>query len=199
MNTHARKVANPLGLAVLAFLAMGPMHPYELGRRLTETGKDRNIKFNRGSLYMVVQQLRKAGFVQEHEVVRDSQRPEHTVYALTPLGRNELHDWMRELLARPQAEIPQFGVALSLLAVLTPAEAAGLLAQRLAALDAGIGEIEDVMRGAADQGVASIFLIEEESRKDLVRAERDFVERLIESLNRPDSVQAWQDMFEGKV
>jgi DNA-binding PadR family transcriptional regulator len=198
-KTNARKVANPLGLAVLAFLAMGPMHPYELGRRLTETGKDRNIKFNRGSLYMVVEQLRKAGFVQEHEVVRDSQRPERTVYALTPLGRNELHDWMRELLARPQAEFPQFGVALSLLAVLTPAEAAGLLAQRLAALDAGIGEIEDVMRGAADQGVAWIFLIEEEYRKDLVRAERDFVERLIESLNRPDYVQAWQDMFEGKV
>jgi DNA-binding PadR family transcriptional regulator len=198
-KTNPRRVANPLGLAVLAFLVMGPMHPYELGRRLIESGKDRNIKFNRGSLYMVVEQLRKAAFIEAHEIVRDSQRPERTIYSLTPLGRSELHDWMRELLARPQSEFPQFGVALSLLAVLTPAESAALLTQRLAALDAEIGEIEDTMRGAEDRGVAWIFLIEEEYRKDLVRAERDFVERLIESLNRPDYVQAWQEMFEGNV
>ena len=57
-----RKVANPLALAVLAWLMTGPMHPYELGRRLQETGMDRSVKFNRGSLYMVVEQLRKAGF-----------------------------------------------------------------------------------------------------------------------------------------
>ena len=53
-----RKVGNPLALAVLAELLMGPMHPYEIGRRLTEHGKDRNIKYNRGSLYMVVEQYR---------------------------------------------------------------------------------------------------------------------------------------------
>src|SRR3979411_3467381 len=86
-----RKVANPLALAVLAFLVMGPMHPYELGRRLKETGKDRDIKYNQGSLYMVVEQLHKAGFVTDQETVRDTQRPERTVYALTddgPRARN---------------------------------------------------------------------------------------------------------------
>ena len=36
-----RKVSNPLALAVLAWLLMGPMHPYELGRRLQETGQDK--------------------------------------------------------------------------------------------------------------------------------------------------------------
>ena len=39
-----RKVSNPLALAVMAWLLTAPMHPYELGRRLRETGKDRNIK-----------------------------------------------------------------------------------------------------------------------------------------------------------
>ena len=39
-----RKVSNPLALAVLAHLVMGPMHPYELGKQLKDTGKDRNIK-----------------------------------------------------------------------------------------------------------------------------------------------------------
>ncbi|MDX6428839.1 MAG: hypothetical protein QOE54_1205, partial [Streptosporangiaceae bacterium] len=95
-----RKVANPLALAVLAFLLMEPMHPYELGRRLQETDKDRSFKYNRGSLYMVVKQLRKAGFIIEQETVRDTQRPERTVYALTGEGRQELHDWLCDLVAQ---------------------------------------------------------------------------------------------------
>ncbi|MFD9129713.1 PadR family transcriptional regulator, partial [Kitasatospora sp. NPDC059571] len=118
-----RKVANPLALAVLAELVAEPMHPYEMGRRLKEHGKDRDIRYTRSSLYMVVEQLRKAGFVAAQETVRDTQRPERTVYALTDDGRSELHDWMRELVAEPQHEYPLFGVALSLLAVLPPLEA----------------------------------------------------------------------------
>src|SRR6478672_9245574 len=148
-----RRVANPLALAVLAWLITGPMHPYELGRRLQETGMDRSVKFNRGSLYMVVEQLAKAGFIAEQETVRDSQRPERTVYALTDPGRTELYDWMRELVAEPAREYLQFGVALSLLSVLPPAEAAELLTRRLATLTAKAQEIRDTIRTATPGGV----------------------------------------------
>ena len=58
-----RKVSNLLALAVLSYLTQGPMHPYELGRTLRDHGDERSIKFNHGSLYMVVQQLDRAGFV----------------------------------------------------------------------------------------------------------------------------------------
>ena len=121
-----RTVSNPLALAVLAELLLGPLHPYEIGRRLKEHGKDRNIKYNRGSLYMVVEQLRKAGFVTSEATVRDTARPERTVYALTDAGREEFYDWMRELVADPVHEYPQFGVALSLLSAIAPPEAAGV-------------------------------------------------------------------------
>ena len=60
-----RKVGNLLALAVLSYLTRGPMHPYELSRTLRDNGDGRSIKFNHGSLYMVVQQLEKAGFVAE--------------------------------------------------------------------------------------------------------------------------------------
>src|SRR6478609_604302 len=148
-----RKVANPLGLAVLAWLITGPMHPYELGRRLQETGMDRSVKFNRGSLYMVVEQLREAGFVAEQETVRDTQRPERTVYALTDEGRTELYDWMRELVAEPRHEYLQFGVALSLLSVLTPVEAVELLTRRLASLSSSVEDIRGTIRSATESGV----------------------------------------------
>src|SRR5215813_14143402 len=100
----ARKVANPLALAVMAELLTGAKHPYEMARRFKETGKDRHIKYNQGSLYMVVEQLTKAGFIAEQKTVRDSQRPERTVYTLTNEGRRDVYDWMRDIVSRPQRE-----------------------------------------------------------------------------------------------
>ncbi|MFF5259042.1 PadR family transcriptional regulator [Actinomadura viridis] len=190
-----RAVSNPLGLAVLAFLLWEPMHPYELGRRLKETDKDRSFKYNRGSLYMVVGQLKKAGFITEQETVRDTQRPERTVYALTDAGREELYDWLRELVAQPREEYPLFGAALSLLSVLSPAEAVELLGRRLAALDAQAEETRAGVRAATEQGVAWVFLVEEEYRLAVLDAERGFVARLRESLGAPEYLSEWQRIF----
>ena len=190
-----RKVGNPLALAVLAELVAEPMHPYEMGRRLQEHGKDRDIKYTRSSLYMVVEQLRKAGFVAEQETVRDTQRPERTVFALTEEGRLELHDWMRELVAEPQHEYPLFGVALSLLAVLPPAEAVDLLGRRLDALTEQVEEIRARVATATAQGVPWIFLIEEEHRLGAQEAEQRFVAGLIVSLKEPEYLRTWQQFF----
>jgi DNA-binding PadR family transcriptional regulator len=189
--TQRRKVANPLALAVLAYLLAEPMHPYELGRRLKQHGKDRNIKYNRGSLYMVVEQLRKAGFVTEQETVRDTQRPERTIYNLTDDGRDELYDWMRELVAQPREEYPHFGVALSLLAVLSPSDSAELLSRRLVALTQQTEETRGVLRTAAEDGVLWVFLAEEEYRLALLEAEHRFVASLIESLKDPAYHRLW--------
>jgi DNA-binding PadR family transcriptional regulator len=194
-----RQVSNPLALAVLAWLLLEPMHPYELGRRLTETGQDRNIKFNRGSLYMVVRQLEKAGFVAASEPVKDTARPERTVYALTPSGRTELFDWLRALVTDPQREYPQFGVALSLLSVLDPIEAAGLLERRRSALGGQIAECRTILREAQQADVAWVFLIEEEYRLSQLQAEHRFVGRLISSLEDPAYVRDWNQFVEGKM
>ena len=92
--TKKRKVGNLLALAVLSYLVQRPMHPYELGRTLRENGDERSIKFTHCSLYMVVGQLARAGFITEQETNREGLRPERTVYALTDAGRDELRDWL---------------------------------------------------------------------------------------------------------
>ena len=200
--TQRRKVANPLALAVLAYLLAEPMHPYELGRRLKQHGKDRNIKYNRGSLYMVVEQLRKAGFITEHKTVRDTQRPERTIYNITDDGRDELYDWMGELVAQPREEYPHFGVALSLLAVLSPSDSAELLSRRLVALTQQTEEARRVLGAAAEDGVLWVFLAEEQYRLALLEAERRFVTNLIESLKDPAYQRLWHqradDLSEGQ-
>ncbi len=190
-------MSNPLGLAVLAYLLMEPMHPYEIGRRLKEHGKDRNINYNPGSLYTVVEKLAKAGFITKQESVRDTQRPERTPYALSDRGRQELFDWLGELVAQPQQEYPLFGVALSLLSVLPPGEAVELLKRRLTALSHEIDAVRALVQGASDGGVHWLFLVEEDYRLAVLEAEHSFVERLIESLSQPEHLRAWQEIFGG--
>ncbi|AEB43720.1 MULTISPECIES: PadR family transcriptional regulator [Micromonospora] len=188
-----RKVPNPLALAVLAWLLWEPMHPYELGRRLKQAGQDRQIRYTRSSLYMVMEQLTRAGFVAPQETVRDSARPERTVYAITDEGRHEVHDWLRTLLAQPRQEYPHFAVALSLLSLLPPDEAVEVLRRRSAALAGQIEETRTTVAEARADGLAWIYLVEEEYSLALLEAERRFVADLIESLKQPDYARSWQE------
>lgn len=194
-----RKVSNPLALAVLAFLSTAPMHPYELGKRLRETEKDRSIRYNHGSLYMVIKQLARAGFVAEQDTVREGGRPERTVYAVTGEGREEMRDWLRELIAEPRPEYPHFGVGLSLISVLPPDEAADLLDRRLQALTAEIEKIRSASDAAADAGVSWVFLVDDRYHLVLLEAEHDFAARLVDSLRQPDHVREWHEFFEGRA
>lgn len=182
-----RKVGNLLALAVLSYLTRKPMHPYELARTLIDNDDKRSIKFNHGSLYMVVQQLAKAGFIVERETVRDSQRPERTVYAITAAGELELRDWLRELVAEPQHEYPHVVAALSLIAALPPDEVVQLLTTRLARLAELRTEARELVDSTVAQGVHPLFLIEEEYRLALLAAETSFVENFIHRIDDPET------------
>jgi DNA-binding PadR family transcriptional regulator len=180
-----RKVSNLLALAVLSLLSQQAMHPYELGRNLREHGDDRSIKFNHGSLYMVVGQLARAGYITEQETSRGGQRPERTVYALTDAGRDELRDWLRELLEQPRHEYPAFVSALSLIAALSPQEVLGLLRGRLGHLAQQQAEIRALIEKSRADGVPGLFLIEEEYRLAALETEQGFVDQLIQRINDP--------------
>jgi DNA-binding PadR family transcriptional regulator len=180
-----RKVGNLLALAVLSYLTQRPMHPYELSRTLREHGDARSIKFNHGSLYMVVGQLAKAGFIAEQETTREGQRPERTVYALTDSGRHELRDWMRELVEYPQHEYPHFVAALSLIGALPPSEVVKLLRRRLDRLAEQCVEIRAIIDDTLGKGVPGLFVVEEEYRLTLLEAESSFVERFVEQIIHP--------------
>lgn len=173
-----RKVSNPLGLAVLSLLFERPMHPYEMAATLRQRNKEASIKLNYGSLYTVIGALERAGFLAAREKARSGARPERTVYELTGAGATELHDWLRELLRAPVKEFTQFEAGLSLMPVLPPDEAAGLLAERLERLDDEVQGLRAALRAAADQGVERLFLIETEYLLALREAERAWVAEL---------------------
>jgi DNA-binding PadR family transcriptional regulator len=198
--SQPRRVANLLGLAVLAYLVEGPKHPYEVGRLLRAHDDARSIKFNPGSLYTVFGQLAKAGFIAELETVREGQRPERTVYALTDAGRTELYEWMRELVQAPKHEYPSFVAALSLITALPPAEVATLLARRAEALAEARDEIRARMDDALAGGLDPVFLVEEDYRLALLDAESSFVARFIKQIDQPEAEfgQTWRTFHKEK-
>jgi DNA-binding PadR family transcriptional regulator len=176
-----RKVSNMLGLAVLSAVVMKPMHPYEMASVLRQWGKDQDMAIKWGSLYTVVQNLEKHGFLKATESVRHGGRPERTVYRLTEAGREELVDWVRELIGVPERENPRFEAGLSVLGVLGPDEAMALLRQRLTALEEQLAE-QRARHVAAAAEVPRIFLIEGEFDLAIREAEAAWVRSLLVEL-----------------
>jgi DNA-binding PadR family transcriptional regulator len=173
-----RKISNLLALSLLTLLTERPMYPYEMAATLRHRGKDQSIKINWGSLYTVVQNLEKHGFIETVEIGREGRQPERTTYQITDAGRAELADWLRELISEPEREYTRFEAALAECAVLSPRELTGLLRQRLDALEAANAEHQAGLEtwGA---GLPRLFLIESEYHLALRRAETEWVRDLL--------------------
>ncbi|MEV6027292.1 PadR family transcriptional regulator [Streptomyces sp. NPDC052036] len=181
MATKRRKLSNPLALAVMVLLIERPMHPYEIAQTLRRRGKDTSLKINYGSLYTVVQNLQKHGFVEVAEVQRQGNRPERTLYGITDAGRVEATEWLSDLLAVPVAEFPVFEAALSLMGVLHPEEVARLLAERLGGLDVRAAALRGVL-DKLHETLPRLFLIESEYELHMVEAEAAWVRGLLAEL-----------------
>ncbi|MEV4320009.1 PadR family transcriptional regulator [Actinocrispum sp. NPDC049592] len=173
-----RKVGNLLALAVLGTLVQRPMHPYEMASFLRERGKDDDMPIKWGSLYTVVQNLEKHGFIEATGSTRAGGRPERTTYAITDGGREELQDWVRELLGTPEREPLKFTAALSMIGALPPDEAIGLLRQRRDLLTARIAADEQQYESTR-QSVPRMFLIEQEYELAVWRAEIQWIDGLL--------------------
>jgi DNA-binding PadR family transcriptional regulator len=176
-----RKVANLMALAVLSTVMQGPMHPYEIASLLRARGKDADMEIKWGSLYTVVRNLAKHGFLEVVDSRREGARPERTIYRITDAGVAELRDWTRELIALPQPELPRFKAGLSVLAVLTPDEAANALRERLGELERGVAA-QRAYYGEQGADVPRLFLVEGEYEIAVREAEAAWVRGLLAEL-----------------
>jgi DNA-binding PadR family transcriptional regulator len=190
-----RKVSSPLALAVMALLYERPMHPYEMVTVMRERAKHEAIRLRYSSLYSVVEALQRDALIQPLETVREGRRPERTVYGLTDEGRVEFLDWLRELLSVPTKEYTQFAAGLSFLAALPPGEAVALLRERAHRLEAEVEEMRSGIAATAEQGVARLFLIENEHELVLREAELSWIRGLVREIEARtlDGLSGWEE------
>jgi DNA-binding PadR family transcriptional regulator len=193
-----RKVGNLLALALLAGLIERPMHPYEMASLLKERGKESSFKIQWGSLYTVVQNLEKHGFVEAVDTTRQGKRPERTVYAITAAGRAELEDWMRELLSEPQQEFTSYEAALSIAGVLKPETVIEMLGRRVETLDFHTKHAREQLKEVMEV-LPRLFLIEAEYKLAMAEAEANWTRSLLADLvdGTMPSMDIWRKFHEG--
>jgi DNA-binding PadR family transcriptional regulator len=166
------KRTNPLALAVLALLSERPMHPYEMAQTMRERHQEEVIKLNYGSLYTVVESLRKHGLITASAPRKAGNRPERTVYAVTDAGTEELQDWLRELIAVPAKEYPRFEAGISLVGLLPPDDALTVVERRERAVGEQLAALAVLLERLAGMGLPQLAWIELDYRMAMLRAER---------------------------
>src|SRR3569623_1642108 len=173
---------SPLALAVLALLSEAPMHPYRMQSLLKSRGKEDVINIRqRGSLYQTIERLEREGLIAAEAVERTEGRPDRTVYAVTPTGRRVVIEWLRDMLAEPQNEFPEFPVANSFLALITAAETLSLLEARLASLIARENKLASDLETFSPI-LPRVLLLENEYLLAVGRADRQWVEAVVADL-----------------
>ncbi|MET7512491.1 PadR family transcriptional regulator [Streptomyces sp. NPDC005480] len=197
MATKRRKLGNPLALAVMVLLMEKPMHPYEIAQTLRRRGKDTTTKINYGSLYTVVQNLEKHGFVEVADVQRQGNRPERTLYGITDDGREEALEWLSDLLAVPAREYPIFETALSLMGVIHPDEVTRLLEERLASLEVQAASARGGLMKLYET-LPRIFLVETEYQLHMAEAQAEWIRGFLREVEEGTlgGVEQWRTFHE---
>lgn len=146
----------------------------------------------------MVESLTKAGMIEPQETVREGRRPERTVYAITPAGRDEHDEWLSQLVSTPMREYHSLGAALALILGLDPDDAVRLLAERAVNLKAELGRTDAILKATQEMGLAEVFVVEERFRRALVAAELAYVEQLTRAIrdNELTGVTGWRKIHQ---
>ena len=175
----------PLGVAVLALLSEGDMHPYEMIRLMRLRRDDRLFTITNGTVYHTVARLERAGLIAEVGVDRAGNRPERTTYTQTDAGAAAVLEWVRREL--PRVDRPaEFRVALAEVHDLEREEAMALLGDRRAALADALESLAAGRRQALDKGVPEQYLLEISREEALLQAELAWMDAILPRIADPD-------------
>jgi DNA-binding PadR family transcriptional regulator len=191
----AQRPSNPLALAVLALLSERPAHPYEMSVTMKNRHWHTSIKLNYGSLYTVIEGLEKRGYIRVQETIRDGNRPERTVYALTDAGRTELAAWLSDILRIPKKEYLNFEAGLTLMLHLPPETAAQMLQERLEHLSSEIDNLKTQLQVLTERfHLERALILEGEYGIAMREAELNWVRSIVTDLQ--SGQLHWNTLFE---
>lgn len=180
-------------LTVLALLAHGPKHPYELHRFIIDTHKDYVTGLPR-SLYHAVDRLAGSELIHPVETSRAGRRPERTVYQITEEGRAELGTRLVRLLEQPDPDSSVLAAAVSLCGSLPPATVERALQTRAVSLEATLNALDAHFTGLQESGLPRVLVLELDCERALRSAELAWVRRIVTELR--DGTLTWQPLLD---
>lgn len=159
------------------------MHAYRMHELIRERGKDTVVNVaQRNSVYQALARLQRDALIRVQSTAKELGRPERVVYEITDAGSRTLHDWLASTLRTPVREFPSFPAALAFIMVLAPKEALSHVSARVKTLAEQIASEEAATQAVKQSGLPRLFLIEDEFRQAMLRAELAWVETLAEDL-----------------
>ena len=171
-----------LALAVLTLLSEEPMHPYRMQQLIKQRHKEAVINVRlRSSLYQTIDRLERAGLIAVQETEKAENRPERTIYRLTTDGALIARQWLREMLAHPVNEFPEFPAALSFIPLLPPHEVLALLTSRSEALETEIAEIDRKL-ATVSFWLPRLFSLEVDYQRTMMATEQRWLRGVIAEL-----------------
>lgn len=188
------RLRSPLAMVVLAMLVEAPAHAYRIHELIKQRGKDAIVNVGqRNSVYQAIDRLLRAELIQVHTTSRGEGRPERVEYQLTKAGEKTLRDWLTATLAEPGREYPQFPAGLAFLMLLTPKEALAALEGRLERLAQEVDVESKTLKQAQKAGLPRLFLLDDEYRQVLARAELGWLRGFVQDLR--DKKLVWSEKW----
>lgn len=127
--------------ALLGFLHGGPLHGYEIHRRLADrAGLGRVWRLKQSHLYALLARLEGEGLIASRREPQAA-RPTRRVFALTEAGRQALADWVQSPVARGREVRLDFMAKLYCARAFGPDVVMQLIARQRAALEGWLAEV----------------------------------------------------------
>ena len=138
--TVASRSLLPGEYAVLAVLAVEPMHGYDIACFLAADGLDAVCPVEQSTLYTYLHNVESRGLVTWSEA-RVGNRPPRKMFALTPEGESLIRAWLRRPVERMREVRLEFLLKLFFLNLTDPAAVEGLLARQIAVCEGYLAQI----------------------------------------------------------
>ncbi|ATD70410.1 MULTISPECIES: PadR family transcriptional regulator [Gordonia] len=172
----------PVAILVLGLLLERPMHPYEMVQTTVARREDRLAKFRAGTLYHAVDRLATNELIEVHEIRREGNRPERTVYAITEQGRRALTENLERILETRPEEYPELYLALSEAHGLPRNRVVELLERRVATMRADLADVEVAVAEIRSRGKPEMFFLDEGCRIATLTAQIAWLDDLVDRL-----------------
>jgi len=124
-------------IIMLSVLRTGPIHGYELKRRVQRTTL---TSLSNNSLYPILRRFEAEGAVTK-EVEQQEGKPARNVYTITDIGRRMLTDLISTLPLKLAANDEEFLVRVSFFHELSPERRIAILSARAAVIDGAIAQV----------------------------------------------------------
>ena len=113
--------------AILGLLAQRPRHGYDLRAAFVAVmGGELNWDVKPAQIYTTLERLEQAGLVQCESDLGEGEEPSRRVYAITPAGRDDLHEWFASGIT-PEHQRDEFFIKLMVGLVCGEADPARLI------------------------------------------------------------------------